>query len=162
MFVGPPPLSLSCLHVARGWMSRQLWYWQVTIVDYWTSPQLCFPTNKTFKLWKEWIVSPDQEMSEVTVTSSLHSSILSAIIYTCHGIASKEAWISYSMFQHLLVENSTHLLKFKSFYSCLSWKQSKSWVMHKYAAQSGSLGLVTTRQEIFMCHYVLVVVVERP
>ena len=120
MCVGPPPLSLSCVHVARGWMSRQLWYWQVTIVDYWTSPQLCFPTNKTFKLWKEWIVSPDQEMSEVTVTSSLHSSILSAIIYTCHGIASKEAFISYSHVSafagrkfHSLAEIQVFLLMFK-------------------------------------------------
>ena len=139
MCVGPPPLSLSCVHVARGWMSRQLWYWQVTIVHYWTSPQLWFPTNKTLERLNGF-----SRPRELPVTSSLHSSILTTIIYTW-----KESWphnllhlLFTHMFQHLLVENSTHLLKFKSFYSCLNWKQNiflstdsaiKSWVMHRYA-----------------------------
>ena len=115
MFVGPPPLSLSCVHVARGWMSRQLWYWQVTIVHYWTSPQLWFPTNKTLERLNGF-----SRPRELPVTSSLHSSILSAIIYTCHGIASKEAFISYSHVSafagrkfHSLAEIQVFLLMFK-------------------------------------------------
>ena len=74
------------------------------------------------------------------------------------------------MFLHLLVEKSTHLLKFKV-YSSLNLKTKHflplTLLLESHESctnmhQSGSLGLVTTRQEIFMCHYVLVVVVERP